>query len=73
MIRLTSISNNRKRSDPLLTYIDYPLPQLSPMPSMFLERDGDTIYEELEEDMLEEVEDEYREDKMDQMISKYSY
>lgn len=73
MIRLTSISNKRKRIDPLPAYIDYPLQLLSPMPSMFLEYDGDIIYEELEEDMLEEVEDEYREDKMDQMISKYSY
>jgi len=43
------------------------------MPSIFLEKDGDTIYEELEEDNLEEAEDEYREDKLDQMISKYSY
>jgi len=43
------------------------------MPSMFLEYDGDTIYEELEEDMLEEIEDEYREDRIEQMISKYSY
>lgn len=43
------------------------------MPSIFLEKDGDTIYEELDEDILEEVEEEYREDRMDQMISKYSY
>ena len=44
------------------------------MPSLFLEKDGDTIYEELEENKTEDVqEDEYREDRMDQMISRYGY
>jgi hypothetical protein len=43
------------------------------MTSLFLEKDGDTIYEELEENKSEEVEDEYREDRMDQMISRYGY
>jgi hypothetical protein len=43
------------------------------MTSLFLEKDGDIIYEELEDNKLEEVEDEYREDRMDQMISRYGY
>jgi hypothetical protein len=43
------------------------------MTSIFLEKDGDIIYEELEENKTEEVEDEYREDRMDQMISRYGY
>jgi hypothetical protein len=44
------------------------------MSTIFLEKDSDTIYEELEEDNnREEFETEYREDRMDQMISKYGY
>jgi hypothetical protein len=43
------------------------------MTSLFLEKDADSIYDELEENKTEEVEDEYREDRMDQMISRYGY
>jgi hypothetical protein len=43
------------------------------MSSLFLEKDSDLIYEEFEDSDLEIVEDEYREDRMDQMISKYGY
>ena len=43
------------------------------MSTIFLEKDSDAIYEELEEDNREEHEIEYREDRMDQMISKYGY
>jgi len=43
------------------------------MTSLFLEKDADSIYEELEDNKTEEVEDEYREDRMDQMISRYGY
>ena len=44
------------------------------MTSIFLEKDADSIYEELEDNKTEEVEDvEYREDRMDQMISRYGY
>ena len=43
------------------------------MSSLFLEKDSDLIYEEFEDFDLEIVEDEYREDRMDQMISKYGY
>ena len=43
------------------------------MSSFFLEKDSDLIYEEFEDSDLEIVEDEYREDRMDQMISKYGY
>jgi len=50
-----------------------PLHLKSTMTSIFLEKDGDIIYEELEENKTEEVEDEYREDRMDQMISRYGY
>jgi hypothetical protein len=42
------------------------------MTSLFLEKDSDTIYEEFQ-DLTEDhqEEEEYREDRMDQMISKY--
>jgi hypothetical protein len=43
------------------------------MSTIFLETDADSIYESLEENTTEEYEDEYREDRMDQMISKYGY
>lgn len=43
------------------------------MSTIFLEKDADTIYEELEENKTEDYEEEYREDKMDQMISRYGY
>jgi hypothetical protein len=43
------------------------------MSTIFLEKDADSIYESLEENKNEEYEDEYREDRMDQMISKYGY
>lgn len=44
------------------------------MDSIFLEKDSDLIYEELfdcNEDQNQE--DEYREDRMEQMISRYGY
>jgi hypothetical protein len=44
------------------------------MTSIFLEKNGDAIYEEFEEDFFDETsEDEYREDKLEQMVSKYTY
>jgi hypothetical protein len=43
------------------------------MSIIFLEKDADTIYEELEENKTEDYEEEYREDRMDQMISRYGY
>jgi hypothetical protein len=47
------------------------------MSSIFLEKDADTIYEDYQnntEDTLEQQqEEEYREDRMDQMISRYGY
>jgi hypothetical protein len=42
------------------------------MSTIFLEKDADSIYEELEEN-AEDYEEEYREDRMDQMISRYGY
>lgn len=41
------------------------------MTSLFLEKDSDTIYEEFQDINEEHQEEEYREDRMDQMISKY--
>ena len=41
------------------------------MTSIFLEKDSDTIYEELQETTEEFQEDDYREDRMEQMISRY--
>jgi hypothetical protein len=43
------------------------------MSTIFLEKDADSIYEDLEENRAEDYEDEYREDRMDQMISRYGY
>jgi hypothetical protein len=43
------------------------------MSTIFLEKDSDTIYEELQENKTEDFEDEYREDRMEQMISRYGY
>ena len=43
------------------------------MSTIFLEKDSDTIYEHLEEGNLEDYDDEYREDRMEQMISRYGY
>lgn len=43
------------------------------MTSLFLEKDGDLVYEEVNEIDVEDTEDEYRDDKMDQMISRYGY
>lgn len=74
MTKLMLNLNNRRGSDPFPNYIKEPLHVKSPMTSIFLEKDGDTIYEELEDNKVEEVvEDEYREDRMDQMISRYGY
>ena len=44
------------------------------MTQLFLDKDADTIYEELQENNIEDnQEEEYREDRMDQMISRYGY
>jgi hypothetical protein len=46
------------------------------MSSILLEKDADTIYDEIQNWETEtemEVEEEYREDKMEQMISRYGY
>ena len=41
------------------------------MTSLFLEKDSDSIYEEFQDSNEDAEEEEYREDRMDQMISKY--
>lgn len=44
------------------------------MTSLFLDKDADTIYDELQESPIEDnQEEEYREDRMEQMISRYGY
>lgn len=44
------------------------------MTSLFLDKDADTIYDELQESPTEDLdEEEYREDRMEQMISRYGY
>lgn len=43
------------------------------MNTLFLEKDADSIYEDLEENKTDDYEEEYREDRMDQMISRYGY
>lgn len=41
------------------------------MTSIFLEKDSDTIYDEFQDATEDNQDEEYREDRMDQMISKY--
>jgi hypothetical protein len=41
------------------------------MTLLFLEKDSDTIYEDFQDITEDNQEEEYREDRMDQMISKY--
>lgn len=43
------------------------------MTSLFLEKDADAIYEELLEIPDEIDEEEYREDRMEQMIARHGY
>jgi hypothetical protein len=44
------------------------------MTQLFLDKNADMIYEDLQESYDEDNhEEEYREDRMDQMISKYGY
>ena len=43
------------------------------MTLLLLEKDADSIYEELQDADTEDLEEEYREDRMDQMISRYGY
>ena len=43
------------------------------MTLLLLEKDADAIYEELQDADTEDLEEEYREDGMDQMISRYGY
>jgi len=45
------------------------------MPVSYLEKDSDTIYDEYLtiEDGLQEDEEEYREDRMEQMIARHGY
>jgi hypothetical protein len=44
------------------------------MTQLFLDKDADTIYDDLQENFIEEnQEEEYREDRMEQMISRYGY
>ena len=73
MTRLMLNFSKRKGSNPFPYYIKHPLQVKSPMTSLFLDKDADSIYVELEDNKTEEVEDEYREDRMDQMISRYGY
>ncbi len=56
-------------------YIQPPRPHLlfSFMTLLLLEKDADAIYEELQDADTEDLEEEYREDRMDQMISRYGY
>ena len=43
------------------------------MTSIFLEKDSDTIYEEFQDTYEDNEDEEYREDRMDQMISRYGW
>lgn len=44
------------------------------MTQLFLDKDADMIYEDLQESYEDDnQEEEYREDRMEQMISRYGY
>jgi len=44
------------------------------MSSILMDKDADSIYEEYQEELSDEVQEvEYREDRMEQMISRYGY
>lgn len=46
------------------------------MTSLFFEKDADSIYEDYQnsiDDSVDSQEEEYREDKMEQMISRHGY
>jgi len=43
------------------------------MTLLLLEKDADAIYEELQDADTEDLEEEYREDRMDQMILRYGF
>lgn len=77
MIRLTqnlSKPKQRRRGNspfPCLYKNKSSNPPLIPMTLLFLEKDSDTIYEDFQDITEDNQEEEYREDRMDQMISKY--
>lgn len=43
------------------------------MDFVLLDKDADAIYEELQDIDTDDMEEDYREDRMDQMISRYGY
>lgn len=43
------------------------------MDFLLLDKDADAIYEELQDIDTDDMEEDYREDRMDQMISRYGY
>jgi hypothetical protein len=43
------------------------------MDFVLLDKDADAIYEELQDADTYDTEEDYREDRMDQMISRYGY
>jgi|LakMenEpi13Sep09_1017268.scaffolds.fasta_scaffold04407_2 hypothetical protein len=73
---MLNLSKPKRRSwgdPPSCLYKNIPTLHCILMSTTFLEKDADSIYEDLEETPNEEYEDEYREDRMDQMISRYGY
>ena len=70
-LQIITIRVNNPYCSPI--YKQPPTKIFSFMTSLLLEKDADTIYEELQDWYTEETEEEYREDRMEQMISKYSY
>lgn len=71
MLNFSKPKLRRWGNPPLPDYIKNPPYALLPMTSLFLEKDSDTIYEEFQDVTEDHQEEEYREDRMDQMISKY--
>ena len=76
MLNLSNLTQRRWGNPPLPDYIKRPFHPLLPMSSLFFEKDADFIYEEYQsavEESVEQQEEEYREDRMEQMISMHGY
>lgn len=75
MLNLSKPKQERWSNPPSRIYKKHS-PKLLLMTSLFFEKDADSIYEEYQnsiDDSVDSQEEEYREDKMEQMISRHGY
>lgn len=73
MLNLSNPTQRRWGNPPSWLYKNDPSYALLQMTSIFLEKDSDTIYDEFQDTTEDNQDEEYREDRMDQMISKYGW